>query len=411
MPGGFRIGRIFGIEIDINWSWIFIFLLVTFDLAVGVFPALHPEWSPLLNWGLGIAASLLFFSSVLAHEIAHSLVARSRGLPVDRIVLFIFGGVSNIEREPASAGTEFLMAIVGPLTSIVLGVFFLFLGVASAGGFQAILLAPGEILAGLSPLSTLLLWLGPINILLGLFNLLPGFPLDGGRVFRSIIWAITNDLKRATRYASWVGQGFGWLFVAIGIAMVFGIAVPFFGASLIGGFWLIFIGWFLASIASQGYEQVVIEDVLKDVSVSQIMRTRYPSVSPQISVNQLVNEHIMGTEERTFPVMEGKQLLGIVSLDDVRKVTRDRWQEVKVEEIMTSRDELKVVGPKDGAVEALRIIAAEDINQLPVVEDSRLIGIISRRDIILWLQLRSEGKEVSVSFYIFLNLPSSFYNF
>lgn len=392
MPGGFRIGRIFGIEVDINWSWIFIFLLVTFNLGLAVFPVLHPEWSFLLTWGVATAASLLFFGSVLAHEIAHSLVARRRGLPVDRIVLFIFGGVSNIEKEPPSAGTEFLMAIVGPLTSIVLGIIFLFVGVAIAGGFQAVLL-PGEFLTGLGPIATLFLWLGPINILLGVFNLIPGFPLDGGRVLRSILWAATDNLKLATRWASWVGQAFGWLFIGIGILMVFGIAVPFFGTSLIGGLWLVFIGWFLTSIAAQGYQQVVLEDVLKDVPVSAVMRTQYPSISPQISVDELVHDHIMGTENRSFPVMEKNRLLGLVTLDDVRKVSAERWEKVRVEEIMTPKDELKTVGTKDPAIDALQIIAGEDINQLPVVEGDQLVGIVSRRDILLWLQTHSKDQE------------------
>ncbi|MGE5222759.1 MAG: site-2 protease family protein, partial [Omnitrophica WOR_2 bacterium] len=197
MRNGFRIGRIFGISIYIDWSWIFIFLLVTWNLAGAVFPTLHPNWNTILDLAVGLAASLLFFASVLAHELAHSLVAIARGLPVRRITLFIFGGVSNIEREPPSPLTEFLVAVVGPLTSIVLGVIFLFLGGSNQGIFGSFSTGQLQSLARLDPVSTLLLWLGPINIILGIFNLVPGFPLDGGRVLRSILWGISHNLRQA----------------------------------------------------------------------------------------------------------------------------------------------------------------------------------------------------------------------
>ncbi|HUW24115.1 MAG TPA: site-2 protease family protein [Patescibacteria group bacterium] len=390
--GGIRLGRVFGIEVDIDASWFLIFLLVTFNLALGVFPALHPGWGAILNWGIGLLASLLFFGSVLAHELAHSLVARRRGLPVDKITLFLFGGVSNIEEEPPSPGTEFLIAFVGPLTSIILGVIFLLLGVglARTEGFTGANL--GESLGRLGPFSTLLLWLGPINILLGVFNLIPGFPLDGGRLLRSILWAVTDDLKKATQYAAFAGQAFGWLFIAIGVAMALGIEVPFFGSGLIGGLWLVFIGWFLSSLAVQGYQQVVAEDVLGKVSVAEIMRQKFPAVRPDISVEELVNEHIMGSENRAFPVMTDEKLLGLVTLDDIRKIPRNQWQKARVEQIMTPREKLITVTPENKATEALKTLAREDVNQLPVVKDEKLVGLVSRRDIILWLQVRS-GRE------------------
>lgn len=392
MPSGFKIARIFGIDIRINWSWIIIFLLVTWNLAAGVFPILHPDWSILLRWGLGVAASVLFFGSVLAHELAHSLVAQSRGLNVSEITLFLFGGVSNLEEEPPSAMTEFLMAVVGPLTSIILGVIFLFFAGISSGALVGI---GGSIesLASLSPLATLFIWLGPINIILGIFNLIPGFPLDGGRVFRSILWGITGNLQQSTKYASWVGQAFGWAFIFVGISMVFGINFPIFGTGIIGGIWLAFIGWFLIGVARQGYEQVMVEDVLKNTPVKEMMKVNVASIAPDTLVTALVHDHILGTDQRAFPVIKDNHLLGLVCLDDVRKIPKDEWTKTRVQEIMTPENELHIVAPTGKASDALKTLAAEDINQMPVVEDGKFIGLLSRRDILLWLQVHSKDQQ------------------
>jgi len=267
------------------------------------------------------------------------------------------------------------------------------LALARGQGFTNTNLA--ETLSRLGPISTLFLWLGPINILLGVFNLIPGFPLDGGRLLRSILWATTHDLKKATRYASWAGQIFGWSFIAVGVAMTLGIEVPFFGSGLIGGLWLIFIGWFLSSLASQGYQQVVVEDTLGKVSVGEIMRRKFPTVRPEITVEALVNEQVMGSEERAFPVMVGEELLGLVTLADVRKIPRSQWSNARVEQIMTPATKLITVKPEDGAATALKTLASNDINQLPVLEEGKLVGLVSRRDIILWLQVRSGREEVT----------------
>jgi len=260
MRTGLSLGRIFGIRVNIDWSWIFIFILVTWNLRV-VFGLSHPEWSGALSWGLGVAASLLFFASVLAHELAHSLVARARGIPVRSITLFLFGGVSSIERDPESPTSEFLIAVVGPATSIILGVLLLLLagiGLSFTAARTAIT-NPMQLVAQLGPVTTMLMWLGSINITLGIFNLIPGFPLDGGRVLRSILWGATNNLREATRWSSYVGRAIAWLFIVAGIAMIFGVSIPIFGTGFIGGLWLVFIGWFLNSAAIQSYQRVVIK--------------------------------------------------------------------------------------------------------------------------------------------------------
>src|SRR5690554_5255494 len=295
---GLHLGRIFGIKINIDWSWLFIFLLVTWNL-VAVFSQVHPEWSLALSIGTAVVASILFFASVLAHELAHSLVAISQGIPVRSITLFLFGGVASIEREPHSARAEFLIAIVGPITSIALGIIFTLLAGVGIANLAATTTNPMNALANLGPISTLLLWLGPINIILGVFNLAPGFPLDGGRVLRSILWGVTGNLQRATRWASYAGQAIAWLMIVTGVAMVFGAEVPFFGTGFVSGLWLAFIGWFLNNASRASYQQVVLQNLLEDVAVGSIMRRNPPTVSPSATISSLVYDSIMGDRKST----------------------------------------------------------------------------------------------------------------
>jgi Zn-dependent protease/predicted transcriptional regulator len=390
MRSGFRIGRIFGINIRIDWSWLFIFFLVTWNLSV-VFGQAHPNWGSVQAWGLAIVAAILFFASVLAHELAHSLVARARGIPIRGITLFLFGGVSDIQREPTSPGVEFLMAVVGPLTSIVLGGILVLLAGTSAGPLASTMTDPTTAIARLSPLATLLLWLGSINVILGIFNLVPGFPLDGGRVLRSILWAATNNLRRATRWASWVGQAIAWLMIISGIAMAFGVQIPFFGTGLIGGLWLAFIGWFLNGASVQSYQQVVIHDILEGVPVERIMRSNPPTVFASSSVGTLVHNHVMGADDHAFPVMDNGRLVGLVSLEDIRKVSRDVWDTTGVRQIMTPADQLVVTTPEEDAAAALDKLMQRGVGQLPVLHVGRLVGLLRRHDILKWLQLHAES--------------------
>jgi len=390
MRSGFRVGTLFGISIHVDWSWILIFLLVTWNLAGAVFPALHPDWSIGMNIALGIAASLLFFVSILLHELAHSLVAKARGLPVRRITLFFFGGVSNIEREPPSPSTEFLMAIVGPLTSLLLGFGFIWLGRQNIPEMDTALRSPQQLLRGLDPLSTMLLWLGPINILLGLFNLIPGFPLDGGRVLRSILWAITKDFRRATRWATTIGQGVGWLMILAGVAMIFGATVPVLGSGTLNGMWLAFIGWFLVQAASQSYQQVVVEDMLEGVPITRLMRDPAPAVPPDLPISTLVYDHIMQGDERAFPVVEADRLLGMVFIENLRTLDRSGWDKTTVRDVMVPQNELETVTPREDAMDAFQKLTHREMRQIPVVQNGKLIGMLRRRDILRWLQLRSE---------------------
>jgi Zn-dependent protease/CBS domain-containing protein len=390
MRKGFGIGSIFGINIRVDWSWVVIFLLTTWNLAT-VFGGYHPDWGSALRWGLAALAALLFFSSVLVHELAHSLIAKGRGIPVRSIVLYLFGGVSNIQREPDSPSSEFLMAIVGPISSLVIGAILLWAALILGGPVGA-LANLTQMLQGLSPMLTLLVWLGSVNVTVGLFNLIPGFPLDGGRIVRSLLWAITENLRRATRWASWLGQGIAWLMIMAGIAMTFGVRIPFFGTGLGSGLWLAFIGWFLNNASAQSYQQVVIQDILEGVPVARIMRSDPPTCLADCSVGRLVHDHIMQSDDQSFPILEDgtRRLAGLVTLDDVRGVSRDAWDTTTVADIMTSVDQLVVVGPDDDAAEALSKLTGRDVRQLPVVSGGELVGLLRRRDIVKWLQLHSE---------------------
>jgi len=385
---GFRIGRFFGIDIRIDWTWLIIFALVTYSLG-NTFGQFHAGWSPRLRWGLAIVAALLFFGSVLAHELAHSLVSQARGNPVSSITLFLFGGVSNIKEEPDSPQGEFWMAIMGPVTSIVIGFVLLLIG-GVVGGPIAAATAPSDVLPQLGPVRTMILWLGSVNVTLGIFNMIPGFPLDGGRVLRSILWAITDSLRQATRWASWVGQGFGWAMIVAGIAMAFGVSIPIFGSGLGSGLWLTFIGWYLNNASSQSYQRVVVQDILEGVPVKRMMRTDPPTVSPSISVESLVNEHIMGSDDHAFPVLDGGELAGIATLDDVRSVPQGVWESTSVREIMTPGDQCTVLEPDEDAAEAMTRLAACDVRQLPVMDNGRLVGVLRRQDVIQWLRLHAE---------------------
>jgi CBS domain-containing protein len=262
---------------------------------------------------------------------------------------------------------------------------------ASAGPPRAVVSSPLQVAAALGPLTTLLGWLGSINFTVGLFNLIPGFPLDGGRILRSLLWAATDDLRRATRWASWAGQGIAWLMILAGIAMTFGARIPFFGTGLGNGLWLAFIGWFLNSASSQSYQRVVVQDILEGVEVKRMMRSCPPTVPPGISVGDLVHEHVMRADDHAFPVMEDGRLAGLVSLEDVRALSRGQWDGTLVREIMTPGEELVTVGPEADAAEALDKLMARDVRQLPVLEDGALTGCLRRRDIVKLLQLHGEA--------------------
>lgn len=390
MNSGFRLGKIAGINIHIDWSWLLIFALVSWSLATS-FSAAHPDWSIFLRWGLAVVAALLFFTSILLHELAHSLVARYRGIPVRRITLFIFGGVSNIQKEPDSPFSEFLITVVGPLTSFILGVIFLVLGAGTFALGNTISTDLTLALASFGPLSTILLWLGSVNILIALFNLIPGFPLDGGRIVRSILWAVTDDLTKATRWASYLGQAVAWVLMLVGVSMMFGVDIPILGTGFVNGIWMLFIGWFLQNAAIQSYQRVVIQDVLEDIPVKRLMNQDVPTVDADLTVQALIDNHILKSDHQAFVALDGEKMVGLVTFDDVRKVDSEARHSTLVRDVMTPSAKLLVVAPEEGVSDAFNRLQSGNIRQLPVVSGDGIVGLLRRKDIVRWLQLQSRS--------------------
>lgn len=369
LKNAIRIARIGGISINIHVSWILIFILVTWSLAAGYFPQNYPDWSPVLYWTIGLATSVLFFVSVLLHELAHSFVARARGLPVHDITLFIFGGVSQLEDEPETAGTEFVMALVGPLTSLALGVSFGVVWLAARGVSE--------------PLAALGGYLAGINVLLAFFNLIPGFPLDGGRVLRSILWQASGNLQRSTRWASLVGQGVAYLFILWGIWRIF-------TGDWVGGLWIAFIGWFLDNAASSSYQQLTIRNLLAGHKVKEVMSRECLEVGPNTPLDRLVNEHVLPRGARCFPVVEGGLVKGLLTLHNIKGISQDRWASTTVGQVMTPLDGLKKVSPDEELWAAMQNMTQDGVNQLPVMDDGHLLGMLGRDNIVSFIRIKGE---------------------
>ena len=368
MLGSFKIGRIAGIEIAVHWSWLFIFVLVTSSFATGILEEFFPEWSDARRWGVGVIIAAIFFASILLHELSHSLVAKAKGIPVKGITLFVFGGVSNLGREAQSAGEEFQIAIVGPLTSLAVGAVFAILWAALR------VPAPDEAaVAG---------YLAFINAVIAAFNMLPGFPLDGGRVFRSIVWGRNRDLLRATRAASRMGEYVAYLLMAGG-------AIQFIVFNPIGGIWMFLIGLFLRTASVASYEQMVSETALRGVTAADVASTDYAPVPPTMTVAQLVDQHMLAGHGRCYPVMsEGEELLGLVTLIDIRRLEREQWADTTVYRAMTPFERLRTVSSQEDARQILQLMGEADVNQVPVVDGRRLLGIVSRGDIVRLIQVR-----------------------
>lgn len=386
---GLRLGRIAGVEVTLDWSLLIIFILISFTLAAGVLPSWHPDWSQPIILITAVTAAALFLVSILLHELSHAVVGRRLGIWVPRITLFVFGGMAHMEGEPRTWKDELGMAIAGPITSLALGFGFLYLAGALVGPIEADPEKPMELLSSLGPVATIFFWLGPVNIMLGLFNLVPGFPLDGGRVLRAVLWGLSGDLLRATRWAAAAGQAFGLLLIASGFAMIFGITVPIFGSGPLGGLWLALIGWFLSNAAATSYHRVATEQGLGQVPVSRVMQRDLATVAPETSVQAMIDDHLLGHGQRAFPVVKGSdRLQGLVCLADIRKLEPSKRGETPISAIMTPVEELQVAAPSESASAVMKRLGERGINQMPVLEDGRLIGLISRENLLTWLSLQ-----------------------
>lgn len=369
--GSFKIGSVAGIDILVHWSWFAIFVLLTWWLSEGFFQQVY-DWSAQEAWAVSVVTVLLFFGSILLHELSHSLVATRLGLPVRSITLFIFGGVSALSEEPTSARQEFRVAIVGPLTSLMLGALF--------GGLAGIAWAYGK---ENSPAAAILEYLAFINVSVGIFNMLPGFPLDGGRVLRASLWARTGDMLKATRWAAGTGTGISFLLIAVGVLSIL-------AGSFIGGVWFIVIGWFLRNASESSYQQLVFRTTLEGTKVSEVLNRSYASAPPDISLSQLVDEYIFGYSQRCIPVVVADELLGLVAMSDLKRVPADQWSTTSVFKAMTPREKLHVVDPQDDLTHALEVMAANDVHQLPVLEGRTFLGFVTRADVLRLIQIRTE---------------------
>lgn len=386
MRGPWRIGRIMGIDIALDWSWFIILALLVYGLGFLEFPReLHPRtFFPrvdVISIALAVLTSLLLFASVLAHELSHSWMAIQRGIPVTKITLFIFGGVAQIADEPDRPGTEFLIAIMGPLMSIALAALFgaawLWLRILQGAAGSQLPVLPLVILTGL---------LAQSNGALALFNLAPGFPLDGGRVFRAILWAVFHDVRRATRWATRTGQAIAVLLVGFG-------AWQFLTELNGSGIWYGLIGLFLWNAASQGYDQTVLRELLRGVRVDQLMTRTVQSVPPDISVEEFVTRYVIPLREQTFAVSDGTALLGIISTDHLKHVPRAQWSARWVRDVMTPRTALELLDPQQTAAAALGRLSRVNTDELPVVDAGQIIGFFGRDQLSRFLRLKINLQE------------------
>lgn len=373
MRAQIKLGRIAGIEIGLHYSWFLIGILIVFSLK-DQFNTVNPDWSPALIWSIALVTAVLFFVALLLHELAHSLVAKSRGLRVRAITLFALGGVSQIESEAADAKSEFWIAIVGPLTSLIVG--------ALCFGVER-LAFPGAAAEPAPPVAALLVWLGRINVVLAFFNMIPGYPLDGGRVLRAIIWWIGGSQTRATKWASSTGQAVAFLFILYGL---FG----FFTGRNYQGLWLAFIGWFLLDASRSTSLQVEISSGLQGRRVADIMERDCALVEGHISLQDFVNEYVLRSGRRCFIVVQNNSLTGLITPNEVKKVPREEWPQTSVQSVMIPPKQLHVVTPDTPAVQALDLLTKQDVNQVPVVSDGHLVGIFSRGQVIRYLQAHAE---------------------
>ena len=358
------LGRVFGIPIGLDYSWFVIFALLTWMLAGSYYPEEFKNWSPLLYWVTGAATAIMLFVSVLLHELGHSVVALRYKIPVRSITLFIFGGVAQIGAEPPSAIAEFFIAIAGPLVSLALAVFFY---------------ATQPLVAGIEPLLGLAKYLAYINTALVLFNLIPGYPLDGGRVFRAIVWAITGDMGRSTLIAAAVGRFFAFMLIFAG---VFQMLNGNFG----GGLWIAFIGWFLDNAATLQIQQVMFRGLLTGHPVSQAMSTHCAIIPEDLTLQQLVDEQILGGGQRSFLVNRGDQTVGLITLHRIKEVPRSEWPTTSAAQAMLPLEQLKWVDPDTELWSALENMDRNGVNQMPVIRDRRVIGMLSREDAISFLR-------------------------
>jgi len=365
-----KLGKIFGIEIGLHYSWFLIALLIVSSLYAE-FHRSNPSWGDGVILAMAVATGLLFFASLLTHELSHSVFARAHGIPVKEITLFALGGVSQLEKEPETATVEFWMAFVGPLTSAAIGLicFLVKLAVGATSG----------------PLTAMLSWLSYINLALAGFNMIPGYPLDGGRMLRAILWWKTGDMDRATRMASKAGQSVGLLFIVFGI-------YQFFNGAGVCGLWISFIGWFLLTAARESYARVGMARAFEGVTAGDVMTNDCPALDGNLNIEHFVHNELLRTGRRCFVITQNGNIAGLLTPHEVKEIDRARWPYTTLSDVMRPLEDLHTVPPETPLKNALEIMGREDLNQLPVVTNGRLAGVLSRAQILDYLRTRAELK-------------------
>ncbi len=365
--------KLFGFSVRLDASWIFIALLVTWTLAIGLFPQRQPGLSSGTYWLMGISGALGLFASIIFHEFWHSMIARLYGLPMKGITLFLFGGMAEMEEEPQRPGAEFAMAIAGPIASVVIGAFFYLLYRGGMGFWH-------------EAISGVLWYLAFINWVLAVFNMVPAFPLDGGRILRSALWRWKGDLRWATHKAARFGSGFGIVLIALG-------GLTLLAGNLVAGVWYAILGLFLRSAAQMSYQQVLLRESFENVKVERIMRRQPVTVHPGLSLQELVEDYIYNHHYKMFPVVDGDRLIGCVTTRAVKEVPREEWEIRTVGSIIGDCFAGQTVRPETPVTEALDIMRKNEFNRLMVVRDHRLEGIVSLTDIFRVLSARREFEE------------------
>jgi Zn-dependent protease/predicted transcriptional regulator len=369
---GLHLLRIRGTQIIIDYSWFVIFFLVIYTMAESYFPQQHSRFTTTQYWLMGLVAAVLLFASVLIHELAHSLVASKFGINVRSIRLFIFGGVTQVSAEPQTGRHEFLIALAGPAMSMALGLFFGMIYVALY-------------LGATHPAGEAVSWyLASANVVLALFNLIPGFPLDGGRILRAILWDRWDDMTRATKVVSQIGNSFALFLIIIGVLQFL------ITQSVVSGLWLIFIGLFMKQSAAGSYQAIALTNALAGVKIRQIMTENVVTVDWLVSIDELVRDYIYKHQFANFPVFNRDEYVGMVSLADVKGVPKELWPFKQVRDIMTPIEHVPSLKPTDDATEALARMVSADLGRMPVIENGHLIGIVSRRDIMNLFRIKSD---------------------
>jgi len=365
---------IFGFDVGIDFTWILLAVLITWSLAKGLFPVWFGNHSTATYWWMGVAGAIGLFLSIVFHEFWHAIIARHYGLPIKGITLFVFGGVAEMEDEPHNAKTELLMAIAGPVSSVALGISFL------------LVYGVGRTIRWPEPVGGVLFYLGWLNLVLAVFNMLPAFPLDGGRVLRSILWFARGDLRWATRIASAIGSGLGIFLIVLGL-------LSFIGGSFITGIWYFLIGMFIRGAALTSYRQVLIRNALSGETIAHFMQPNPVTVPPSASIRELVDDYLYKYHYKMFPVTADDTLEGCITSNEVKNIPREQWGTLHVQDVLVPCSVDTTIPQDTDAMKALSLMNRTGRSRLMVVEGDHLVGVITLKDMLKFLDLKIDLEE------------------